>query len=608
MPRMTSTSPETAAPGAGREFRTIGVIGLGTMGAGIAEVFARAGHAVVGVEKDDESLARGRQYLEHSTSRAVKREKMTEADQAELLGRITFTTSLKDLAEADFVVEAVVESLETKKAIFRDLDEIVSPETILATNTSSLSVTEISTANGSPGRVVGVHFFNPAPVQALVEIVRTVVTEQSVLDETTALVTSLGKAPVVCGDKAGFIANTLLFGYLNHAVAMYEGHYASREDIDAAMRYGCGYPMGPLALLDLIGLDTAYEILETMYHQGRDRLHAPRPILKQMVTAGMLGRKTGRGFYSYEAADSPVVVADELTPSVDQKPQLRHDIKLVGVVGTGTMATGIVEVFAKSGYDVLYVGRSADKVAGVRAAIEKSLDKAIQRGKLEESAKAEVLGRLTGSTSLDDLAPVDIVVEAIAEDLAIKSTLFANLDEICRPGAILATTTSSLPVIECAQATARPHDVIGIHFFNPAPVMKLVEVVSTVVTSDEVTETTRALCDRVGKVAVSCGDRAGFIVNALLFPYLNDAVKMLEAHYATADDIDLAMKQGCALPMGPFELLDVVGNDVSLAIQRELYLEFREPGFAPAPLLEHLVTAGYLGRKTKRGFRDYSAR
>ena len=139
------------------------------------------------------------------------------------------------------------------------------------------------------------------------------------------------------------------------------------------------------------------------------------------------------------------------------------------------------------------------------------------------------------------------------------------------------------------------------HFFNPAPVMKLVEVVSTVMTDDDVTETTRALCDKIGKVGVSCADRAGFIVNALLFPYLNDAVKMLEAHYATADDIDTAMKQGCALPMGPFELLDVVGNDVSLAIQRELYLEFREPGFAPAPLLEHLVTAGYLGRKTKRG-------
>ena len=602
--RGMTTSPAPAA----RTFSTIGVIGLGTMGAGIAEVFARNGYAVVGVEKDEDGLARGRQHLEHSTARAVKREKMTADEQAELLGRITFTTALKDLTDADLVVEAVVESLETKKAIFRDLDAIVSADTVLATNTSSLSVTEISTANSHPGRVIGVHFFNPAPVQDLVEIVRTVVTEEQVLADTKALVEALGKNPVVCGDKAGFIANTLLFGYLNHAVSMYEGRYASREDIDAAMRFGCGYPMGPLALLDLIGLDTAYEILETMYRQGRDRLHAPSPILKQMVTAGWLGRKTGRGFYTYEAPDSPVVVADDQTPSADQKPELRHDIKQVGVVGTGTMASGIVEVFAKAGYDVLFVGRSQEKVDGVVAAVTRNFDKQIQRGRATEEAKAEVLARLTGSTSLDDLANADIVVEAIAEDLAIKTTLFENLDEICKPGAILATTTSSLPIIACAQATSRPQDVIGMHFFNPAPVMKLVEVVSTVVTSDDVTETTRALCDRVGKVAVSCGDRAGFIVNALLFPYLNDAVRMLEAHYATADDIDLAMKQGCALPMGPFELLDVVGNDVSLAIQRELYLEFREPGFAPAPLLEHLVTAGYLGRKTKRGFRDYSQR
>jgi len=218
------------------------------------------------------------------------------------------------------------------------------------------------------------------------------------------------------------------------------------------------------------------------------------------------------------------------------------------------------------------------------------------------------LAKVSVSTSQDDLRDVDIVVEAIAEDLAIKTTLFENLDEICKPGAILATTTSSLPIIALAKATSRPQDVVGMHFFNPAPVMKLVEVVSTVATSADVAQTVRALCGEVGKVAVSCGDRAGFIVNALLFPYLNDAIKMLEAHYATADDIDTAMKQGCALPMGPFELLDVVGNDVSLAIQRELYLEFREPGFAPAPLLEHLVTAGYLGRKTGRGFRDYSAR
>ncbi|WP_323792613.1 3-hydroxybutyryl-CoA dehydrogenase [Nocardioides sp.] len=601
---MSVETPETPA----RSFTTIGVVGLGTMGAGIAEVFARNGYAVIGVELNDEGVERGRQHLANSTGRAVKREKMTEEEQNDLLGKITFTTAIEDLASADLVVEAVVESMETKKAIFRSLDKIVGPDTVLATNTSSLSVTELSTATSAPGRVIGVHFFNPAPVQNLVEVVRTVVTEPSVLTDVQALLGSLGKSPVVCGDKAGFIANTLLFGYLNHAASMFEGRYATREDIDAAMRFGCGYPMGPLALLDLIGLDTAYEILETMYLQGRDRLPAPAPILKQMVTAGLLGRKTGRGFYTYEAPDSSAIVADDKTPSADEAPQLKHDIKQVGVVGTGTMAAGIAEVFAKSGYDVLYVGRSAEKVEGVRTIVTKNFDKQIQRGRATEEAKAEVLARMTGTTSLDDLKDVDLVVEAIAEDLQIKTTLFENLDEICKPGAILATTTSSLPIISMAKVTSRPQDVIGMHFFNPATIMKLVEVVSTVSTDEAVTETTRALCAKVGKVAVSCGDRAGFIVNALLFPYLNDAVKMLEAHYATADDIDLAMKQGCALPMGPFELLDVVGNDVSLAIQRELYKEFREPGFAPAPLLEHLVTAGYLGRKTTRGFRDYSRR
>lgn len=599
---MTST-PESAP----REITTVGVIGLGTMGAGIAEVFARNGFDVVGLELNEEGVKRGRQHLEHSTGRAVERGKITADEQSEILGRITLTTEMADLKDAGFVVEAVVENIDVKKQIFADLDGIVDPEAILATNTSSLSVTEISTANSRPGRVIGVHFFNPAPVMKFVEIVRTVVTDPSVLADVQALVARLDKTPVVCGDKAGFIANALLFGYLNHAVAMFEGRYATREDIDASMRFGCGYPMGPLALLDLIGLDTAYEILDTMYRQGRDRLHAPAPILKQMVTAGLLGRKSGRGFYTYEEPDSSHVVPDALTPSADDKPQLRRTVEKVGVVGTGTMASGIVEVFAKAGFDVTYVGRAQAKVDGVVATITKNFDKQIQRDRATEEDKQATLAKVTGTTSLDDLKDVDLVVEAIAEDLQVKTTLFENLDEICKPGAILATTTSSLPIIEMASVTKRPQDVIGMHFFNPAAIMKLVEVVSTVATADDVTETTLALCDKVGKVAVACTDRAGFIVNALLFPYLNDAVKMLEAHYSTADDIDTAMKQGCALPMGPFELLDVVGNDVSLAIQRELYLEFREPGFHPAPLLEHLVTAGYLGRKTGRGFRDYSA-
>jgi len=575
-----------------REFSTVGVVGLGTMGAGIAEVFARNGFDVVGIEVGDEQVERGRAHVQHSTDRAVRRGKLQPEDQRAIFDRLTLSSSLSDL----------------KRAIFQQLDEIVRPDAVLATNTSSLSVTEISAATSQPGRVVGMHFFNPAPVLQFVEVVRTVVTEPGVVEEMQALARRLGKNPVSVGDKAGFIANALLFGYLNHAASMYESSYASRADIDAAMRLGCGYPMGPLALLDLIGLDTAYEILETMYRQSRNRLHAPTPLLKQMVTAGMLGRKTGRGFYTYETPDSPVVVDDAETPAPDSAPQLRRQVQRVGVVGSGTMASGIVEVFAKAGFDVTYVTRSPDKVAKVRETLERSMQKAVQRGTFEESAMVSALAGAHGSTSLEDLAGVDLVVEAVAEDLSVKKALFENLDEICRDGAILATTTSSLPVIEMASVTGRPSDVIGMHFFNPAKVMELVEVISTVSTAGEVTETVRALCLALGKQPVACGDRAGFVVNALLFPYLNDAVRMLEAHYATADDIDTAMKQGCALPMGPFELLDVIGNDVSLAIQRELYLEYREPGFAPAPLLEHLVTAGYLGRKTGRGFRDHTTR
>ena len=589
-----------------REFTKVGVIGLGTMGVGIVEVFARNGIDVVAMEVDDAAVERGKGVLAKSTGRALDRGKITQEDHDALHARVTYTTDMGDFADCQLVVEAVPEHLHLKKELFGRLDTIVAPDAILATNTSSLPVTEIAVATSNPKRVVGMHFFNPAPVLQFVEVIRTVITADDVFEDVKALAERLGKKPVIVGDKAGFIANALLFGYLNHAVAMYESKYATREDIDASMRFGCGYPMGPLALLDLIGLDTAYEILDTMYKQGRDRLHAPSPIIKQMVSAGLKGRKNGRGFYTYAAAGSPEVVADAQTPAEGTRAGVEvRTIESVGVIGSGTMATGIVEVFAKAGYAVTFVARGQDKVDGVLSAIAKSQAKMIERGRLTQEEADAINGRIMGATERTVLGDVDIVVEAIAEDLAIKQELFRDLDQICKPGAILATTTSSLPIIDCAKVTSRPGDVIGMHFFNPAQVMKLVEVVHTVATEPDVVATVQNLCASVGKVAVTCGDRSGFIVNALLFPYLNDAIKMLEANYASADDIDTAMKTGCGLPMGPFELLDVVGLDVSLAIQKELYLEFREPGYAPAPLLELLVTAGYLGRKTVRGFRTY---
>ena len=589
-----------------REFSKVGVVGLGTMGAGIAEVLARSGLQVVGVEHDEQGLDRGRGHLATSTARAVAKGKLTEDEVAELLGRISTGTDLSALRDCELVIEAIPERMELKQALFAQLDALLGQDAVLATNTSALSVTELATGTGRPSRVVGLHWFNPAPVMGLVEVVRTVVTDPSVVEDVQGLVAKVGKTGATAGDRAGFIANALLFGYLNNAVKMYEARYASREDVDAAMRFGTGHPMGPLALLDLIGLDSAYEILETMYAQSRDHRHAPAPLLKQYVTAGLLGRKSGRGIYTYAAPDSPEVVADDSTPTTSSATP--RTVRKVGVIGTGTMASGIIEVCAKSGYDVVFRARGEDKVAAVQRKVEGSLDKALQRGKLTEEAKASTLARISGTTSLDDLADCDLVIEAVVEDLAIKKALFSALDEIVKPGCVLATTTSSLPVIECAQATSRPSDVVGMHWFNPATVMRLVEVVPTVTTADDVVATVLAVCAQTKKHPVLCGDRAGFIVNALLFPYLNDAVKMLEAHYATIDDIDFAMVKGCGHPMGPFALMDVVGLDVTLAIQRTLFDEFREPGDVPAPMLEHLVRAGYLGRKTGRGFRDYSKR
>jgi 3-hydroxybutyryl-CoA dehydrogenase len=280
-------------------------------------------------------------------------------------------------------------------------------------------------------------------------------------------------------------------------------------------------------------------------------------------------------------------------------------IKRVGVVGSGIMGAGVAEVAAKAGFEVVLRSRAQGTADAMVAGLEKSLAKQVERGKLEATERDSVLSRVRAVTDLNELADCDLVLESIVEDLAAKKELFNELDRICGDHTILATNTSTLPVIEMAMETGRPEKVCGVHFFNPAPMMALVEVVRALTSSDDTIAEATAFATACGKNPVQVRDQAGFIVNALLFPYLNNAVKLFDAGVASRDDIDAAMKGGCNFPMGPLELLDLVGLDTSLSILEALYAEFKDPNYAPAPRLRRMVSAERLGRKTGAGFYDY---
>jgi 3-hydroxybutyryl-CoA dehydrogenase len=281
-------------------------------------------------------------------------------------------------------------------------------------------------------------------------------------------------------------------------------------------------------------------------------------------------------------------------------------ITRVGIVGSGIMGSGIAEVAAASGHQVVLRSRSQQSAEAMVANLEKSLAKQVEKGKRTQEEADGIRGNVSATTHLGELVDADLVIESVVEDLAVKKDLFAELDSICKPDTILATNTSTLPVVEMAMATGRPDQVCGIHFFNPAPAMALVEVVRPITASDDTVATAVEFAAACGKDPVEVKDQAGFIVNALLFPYLNNAVRMLEQGVATKEGIDSAMKGGCGFPMGPFALLDLVGLDTSLAILDALYDEYRDPNYAAVPLLRRLVTSGQLGRKTKKGFYDYA--
>lgn len=279
--------------------KKIGVVGCGLMGSGIAEVAARSGYETVVREVSDSLLEKGMARLDASLERAVSKGKMTEEERAETRGRLSGTVELDRLAECDLVIEAIVENLDEKRKLFESLDRLVKADACFASNTSSLTITQIAVATSRPDKVVGLHFFNPVPVMKLVEVVRTLLTSEETVEDVHRWVEATGKVPIDCKDNSGFIVNRLLVPYLLDAVRALEEGVGSIEDIDQGMKLGCGYPMGPFTLLDFVGLDTTYYIANIMFDEYREKRFAPPPLLKQMVQAGRLGRKSGRGFYDY---------------------------------------------------------------------------------------------------------------------------------------------------------------------------------------------------------------------------------------------------------------------------------------------------------------------
>jgi 3-hydroxybutyryl-CoA dehydrogenase len=281
------------------EIRKVGVCGAGLMGNGIAQTCAAAGFDVVLMEVADAPLQRGMQTISKSLDKFVEKQKLSSGERDATLARIMPTTSVKDLKDCDLVIEAIVENVDAKTALFQELDALLAPDAIICTNTSSLCVIELAAKTKRPNRVAGLHFFNPVPIMKLVEVVKTIATTPDVIDALYAFAHKLGKEPILAKDTTGFVVNRLLVPYLLYAIKVYEDGLASKEDIDKGMKLGCGYPMGPLELLDFVGLDTTYYIAQIMFEEFKDPMMAPPPLLRRMVLAGHYGRKSGKGFYDY---------------------------------------------------------------------------------------------------------------------------------------------------------------------------------------------------------------------------------------------------------------------------------------------------------------------
>ncbi|WP_404868304.1 3-hydroxyacyl-CoA dehydrogenase NAD-binding domain-containing protein [Kitasatospora griseola] len=384
-------------------------------------------------------------------------------------------------------------------------------------------------------------------------------------------------AGTALAEQCDAVAEALVLGHLNRAVALHDEGAASRADLDTAMRLGCGLPEGPFGAIDRLGPDRVHRRLVALLARTGDPAFAP--------AAGLLAARPDAG---------PASAADPVGAAAPAR---------LGVLGSGTMAGGIAEAAARAGVPVVLVARAPESAQRARTGVDGSLDRAVRRGRATRQDAADALARIRFGADPAPLADCDLVVEAVAEDERVKREVFARLGALCAPGAVLATSTSSLSVARCTEPAGRPERLVGLHFFNPAPVMRLVELVRGPATGGPALAAARALCGRLGKTVVESPDRTGFLVNYLLFAYLARAVRAVERGDADPAGTDAAVESGFGFPLGPFALLDTIGLDVSLAILEQLHEAYREPDFEPPRLLREAVAQGLLGRKNGRGFR-----
>lgn len=551
----------------------LGVVGGGTMGGGIAQVAAQQGMEVVLCDVTDDLLSNSLGRIRASLQRSVERGRLSQGDADGTAGRIVTTTDFADFATVDCVIEAVIEEIETKRRVFRALDEHMKPAAVLATNTSSLSVTEIAASTKRPEWVVGMHFFNPVPAMALVEVVRGRSTSEEAMERATAIARELGKTPVRCEDTPGFIVNRIVRPFYNEALRILQEGIASHEDIDRIMK-GVGFRMGPFELMDLIGNDVNFAVTSSIYEGFfQEPRFRPSFLQRRLVQSGNLGQKTGRGWYDYSRA----VAGSESraqTAGSDSGATISA-LPAVGVVLNSSIGQELVDALNSSGVRVHPIPTSS--------------------GGLEE---AEQAGTIEGLGFAIDAATWGAGMPSLPKILAV-----GNIQQAVRDTAVVASLTLAEATTLLSARHSSPEQVCGFGYVPPLADAKVIEIAPGLRTTKAATAAVMALARVLGKEPVIVGDGTGLVGPRIVALIVNEAAQALMEGVASAADIDAAVRLGANYPHGPLEWGDAIGLDTVYAIIKGLQDEHGEDRYRPSPLLRKMVLAGWTGNAAGHGFR-----